>query len=54
MNNTTDIELGNIDSEKAMAIEIKHDDKMREDDTAYIQVFMYVIVCGRTSYCIHV
>ena len=26
MGNTMDIELGNIDSDKALAIEIKHDD----------------------------
>lgn len=38
MNNTTDIEFGNIDSEKAVAVEIKHDDKMKEDTPAYVQV----------------
>ena len=38
MSNTTDIELGNIDSDKAIAVEIKHDDKLREDDIAFFQV----------------
>lgn len=38
MANTTDIEFGNIDCDKALAIEIKHDDKMKEDVPAYIQV----------------
>ena len=38
MANTTDIEFGNIDNEKAIAVEIKHDDKMREDSVACIQV----------------
>ena len=38
MSNTTDIELGNVDSDKAIAVEIKHDDKLREDDIAFFQV----------------
>ena len=38
MANTTDIEFGNIDSGKTCAVEIKHDDKMKEDTPAYIQV----------------
>lgn len=38
MENTTDIELGNIDSDKAIAVEIKHDDKIPEEELAYIQV----------------
>ena len=38
MSNTTDIEFGNVDSEKAIAVEIKHDDTMKEDTPAYIQV----------------
>ena len=38
MSNTTDIELGNIDCDKALAVEIKHDDKLREDDIAFFQV----------------
>ena len=38
MSNTTDIEFGNIDSEKAIAVEIKHDDKMKDGTPAYVQV----------------
>lgn len=38
MANTTDIELGNIDADKAIAVEIKHDDKLKEDETAFFQV----------------
>ena len=38
MANTTDIELGNIDSDKAIAVEIKHDDKIPEEELAFIQV----------------
>ena len=61
MSNTTDIEFGNVDSDKAVAIEIKHDDKMKDDIPAYIQVcdlvnglyshHMCVCVC-RLHYCI--
>lgn len=45
MANTTDIELGNVDCDKAIAIEIKHDDKLREDDIAFFQVCVAVCVC---------
>ena len=49
MANTTDIELGNIDAEKAIAVEIKHDDKLKENDTVlfqvYICMYMYVHRC---------
>ena len=38
MSNTTDIELGNIDADKAIAVEIKHDDKLKEDDIAFFRV----------------
>ena len=38
MANTTDIELGNIDSDKAIGVEIKHDDKIPEEELAFVQV----------------
>ena len=38
MSNTTDIELGNVDCDKAIAVEVKHDDKLREDENAFFQV----------------
>ena len=41
MQNTTDIELGNIDTDKAIAVEIKHDDKLKEEDTAFFQVYTH-------------
>ena len=38
MQNTTDIELGNVDCDKAIAVEIKHDDKLKEEDIVFFQV----------------
>ena len=46
MSNTTDIELGNVDCDKAIAVEIKHDDKLREDDIAFFQVGVALWVSG--------
>ena len=43
MANTTDVELGNMDSDKTVAVEIKHDDKIKEDELAYVQVCMLMI-----------
>lgn len=54
MNNTTDVELASIDSEKAIAIEIKHDDKIPEDGVAYIQnALLYTSVSGQRRLRIH-
>ena len=39
MANTTDVELGNMDADKTIAVEIKHDDKIKEDELAYVQVW---------------
>lgn len=38
MANTTDVELASIDSDKAITVEIKHDDKLTEDAGAFLQV----------------
>ena len=38
MQNTTDIELGNVDADKAIAVELKHDDKLKEEEIAFFQV----------------
>lgn len=38
MQNTTDVEFGNIDADKAVAVEIKHDDKLKEEEIAFFQV----------------
>ncbi|XP_065058870.1 protein transport protein Sec24C-like [Rhopilema esculentum] len=54
MNNTTDVELGAIDSEKAIAIEIKHDDKIPEDGVAFMQcALLYTSVSGQRRLRIH-
>ncbi|KAK6645175.1 hypothetical protein RUM43_001451 [Polyplax serrata] len=46
MSNTKDIELASIDSDKAVAVEIKHDDKLTEEDGVYIQVALLYTSCG--------
>lgn len=38
MSNTTDVETAGIDSDQAITIEIKHDDKLTDEDGVYIQV----------------
>lgn len=38
MSNTTDVETAGIDSDQAITIEIKHDDKFTDEDGVYIQV----------------
>lgn len=37
MSNTTDVELAAVDADKAVAIEIKHDDKLTAEDGVYVQ-----------------
>jgi len=37
MGNTTDMELASLNSDMAMACEIKHDDKLTDEDGVYIQ-----------------
>ena len=50
MQNTTDVELGAIDSHKGIAVEIKHDDKLTEEDGVYIQVaLLYTSIYGECS-----
>ncbi|KAL7306841.1 hypothetical protein TKK_0001002 [Trichogramma kaykai] len=46
MQNTTDIELGSIDSDKTISIEIKHDDKLAEEESVYIQAALLYTSCG--------
>ena len=46
MSNTTDIELASIDSDKAIAIEIKHDDKLADDEGVFIQAALLYTSCG--------
>ncbi|XP_022800862.1 protein transport protein Sec24C-like isoform X2 [Stylophora pistillata] len=54
MNNTTDVELAVIDPHKAIAIEIKHDDKLPEEGQAYFQcALLYTSVSGQRRLRVH-
>ena len=46
MANTTDTELASINSDSAIACEIKHDDKLTEEDGVYIQVAVLFTSCS--------
>ena len=48
MSNTTDMELASIDCDKAVGIEVKHDDKLTDDEGVYIQVALLYTSCGGT------
>lgn len=45
MSNTTDMEIASIDCDKAVAIEIKHDDKLT-DENVFIQVALLYTSCS--------
>ncbi|XP_053694400.1 protein transport protein Sec24C isoform X2 [Sabethes cyaneus] len=45
MSNTTDMEIASIDCDKSVAIEIKHDDKLT-DDNVFIQVALLYTSCS--------
>ena len=48
MSNTTDVELATMDCDKAVSVEIKHDDKLSEGDGAFAQVaVLYTSVSGQ-------
>ncbi|XP_072109270.1 protein transport protein Sec24D isoform X3 [Mobula birostris] len=54
MNNTTDVELAAIDSDKAITVEFKHDDKLSEENGALIQcALLYTNVAGQRRLRIH-
>ncbi|XP_029041667.1 protein transport protein Sec24C isoform X2 [Osmia bicornis bicornis] len=46
MSNTTDMELASIDCNKAVAVEVKHDDKLTDDEGVYIQAALLYTSCG--------
>lgn len=46
MQNTTDIEVGTIDSDKGMSVEIKYDDKLDEQTPAVIQSAVLFTSCS--------
>ncbi|XP_050054349.1 protein transport protein Sec24D isoform X33 [Aphis gossypii] len=46
MSNSTDVELAAIDCDKAIAIEVKHDDKLDEQDGVLVQTAMLYTSCS--------
>ncbi|XP_076642810.1 COPII coat complex component secretory 24CD isoform X2 [Halictus rubicundus] len=46
MSNTTEMELASIDCNKAIAVEVKHDDKLTEDEGVYIQAALLYTSCS--------
>jgi len=54
MANTTDVEVASIDSSKSIAVEIKHDDKLTDEDGVYIQVaLLYTTIYGQRRLRLH-
>ncbi|GAB6028512.1 hypothetical protein CHUAL_002663 [Chamberlinius hualienensis] len=54
MSNTTDVELAALDTEKAVCTEIKHDDKLTDEEAVYIQTaILYTSVGGQRRLRIH-
>ncbi|XP_013388768.1 protein transport protein Sec24C isoform X1 [Lingula anatina] len=54
MSNTTDVELATVDTDKAISVEIKHDDKLNEEEGAYVQVaLLYTSINGQRRLRIH-
>ncbi len=48
MANTTDVELASMDCDKAVTVEIKHDDKLSETDGALVQAaILYTSIRGQ-------
>ena len=41
MSNTTDVEGAGFDSDQSVTVEVKHDDKLTDEDGFYIQVCCY-------------
>merc|ERR1719430_361554 len=46
MANTTDMELASVNSDMALACEIKHDDKLTDEDGVYIQAALLYTSCS--------
>ena len=48
MENTTEVELASLDRDKCVTIEIKHDDKLNDEDGAIAQaVTLYTSIGGK-------
>ena len=58
MSNTTDVEMAIVDSDKTFCCEIKHDDKLNENDGVYIQVWwdnsVYIYRYGEITLCVYI
>jgi len=46
MDNVTDMQIGALDCDKSMQLEIKYDDKLNDQDRAYVQVATLFTSCG--------
>lgn len=46
MDNVTDMQIGAMDCDKSIQVEIKYDDKLNDQDRAYIQVATLFTSCG--------
>uniref|UniRef100_H2ZC33 Protein transport protein Sec24C n=1 Tax=Ciona savignyi TaxID=51511 RepID=H2ZC33_CIOSA len=54
MGNTTDVELAAIDCDKAIQVELKHDDKIAEEYGAFVQIaLLYTSVGGQRRLRLH-
>nr|XP_046236643.1 protein transport protein Sec24D [Scatophagus argus] len=54
MNNTTDIEMAAVDCDKAVTVELKHDDALNEETGAFIQcALLYTTIGGQRRLRIH-
>ncbi|XP_068611788.1 protein transport protein Sec24D isoform X2 [Brachionichthys hirsutus] len=54
MNNTTDVEMAAVDCDKAVTVELKHDDALSEEAGALIQcALLYTTVGGRRRLRLH-
>ena len=54
MQNTTDVELGSIDCDKCITVEMKYDDKLPEGECAFVQVaLLYTSVKGIRKLRLH-
>lgn len=43
MNNTTDIEMAAVDCDKAVTVELKHDDTLNQEAGALLQVRLFTL-----------
>lgn len=55
MSNATDVETAGFDSDQAITVEIKHDDKLTDEDGVYIQVLIvdWLLVKLIVSICLN-